>query len=107
MTLKEEVNIVCSYIILFWIITWLGGGLLVYGTPTWWSPEAAAEALSRMVILWVMIGCFMVPWTLARRLLKIRELPFLVFLPILPAPTLSLLETMSDYRYTNDVSSQD
>lgn len=99
MTLRQEVEIVNGYLLILWAITVIGGGVLAYGADLWWSVDAAASTLTRIVLLWGVVIGLLVPWSLHRRLLKVRDLPILVVTPLFAPNIATLLELSVPYEY--------
>lgn len=92
MTLRKEVEIVNGYLLILWAITLLGGGVLAYGSDLWWTIDAAATTLTRMVFLWFAVLAFLIPWSMHRKLIRPRDLPVLFMTPLFAPGIATLLE---------------
>lgn len=93
-SLRRQVEIVNGYLLWLWGITWVGGGLVAYGVDVWWSIETGAEAITRIVFLWMAVITALMVWSVWTKLLKLRDIPILIVTPLM-APSIATLLLLS------------
>lgn len=90
--MRKEVDAVCDVLVVMWAVSWVSVAVLVWGMPQWWSVDSAAGGLTRLVFLWVGIVFCLSFWGFRHKLLKIRDIPLLILLPLLAPSAATILK---------------